>query len=140
MTVYSDDINRGFEILLNHLKNIGLYYRVLNIEPIDPVLKHPLFNSSHCGGIKFDFYLADVESNWQIVYTRRDLFDLVGSVSSDKIQMFYDVSYDDLINILFSLNEQKKKEEDDLIGEAISESQYRKIAKKMHYIERDEDT
>tara|TARA_R100001163_G_scaffold65695_1_gene64064 strand:+ start:5584 stop:6003 length:420 start_codon:yes stop_codon:yes gene_type:complete len=139
MTVYSDDINRGFEILLEHLKTIGLYYRILNIKPIDPLLKHPIFGDSHCGGVKFDFYLADIDSKWEIVYTRRDLFDLIGSVDG-KRQIFFDISYDDLINILFSLNEQKKKEEDDLLGEAISETQYRKIAKKMHYIERDEDT
>ena len=48
-------------------------------------------------------------------------------------QVLWGISYDDLVNILFSVYEELIKEEDKLLGQAIRESEYRKVAKKMHY-------
>ena len=60
-----------------------------------------------------------------IVYTRKDLFNVLTETSvSNKI--LWDISYDDLLNILFSVYEEIIKEEDKLLGQAIRESEYRK--------------
>jgi hypothetical protein len=39
----------------------------------------------------------------------------------------------DLINILYSVTQELRKEEEKLLKQAIRESEYRKAAKRMHY-------
>ena len=128
---YSDDINRGFEVVRTHLTNLGLWNRITEKKEIDPIRSHHIF-LDHYGGVEFNVHVNNIESKWHIVYTRRDLFNVLAETSvSNKI--LWDISYDDLLNILFSALQEIIKEEDKLLGQAIRESEYRKAAKKMHY-------
>jgi hypothetical protein len=128
---YSDDINRGFEVVKTHLTNLGLWNRITEKKEIDPIRTHPLF-LNHYGGVEFNVYVNNIESKWHIVYTRKDLFNILAETSTSN-KILWDVSYDDLLNILFSALQELIKEEDKLLGQAIRESEYRKAAKKMHY-------
>ncbi len=50
---YSDDINKGFEIVKKHLKDIGLWNRIYSRYEIDSLAEHHLFQN-HYGGVEFD--------------------------------------------------------------------------------------
>ena len=43
MNVYSDEINKGYEIIKRHLEDVGLANRIYNIKIIDPLLIHNTF-------------------------------------------------------------------------------------------------
>ena len=128
---YSDDINRGFEVVKTHLINQGLWNRISEKKELDPIRDHHIF-FDHYGGVEFTLHVKNIESKWSIVYTRRDLFNVLTETPVSN-QVLWGISYDDLLNILFSIYEELIKEEDKLLGQAIRESEYRKAAKKMHY-------
>jgi hypothetical protein len=139
MTLYSDDINRGYEILKEHLVKLGLYDRVQNKQAIDPLIEDQIFSNDHYGGIQFDYNLQNITGIFRMVYTRRDLFEIIVMVNGN-IQILRDFPYDDLVNLIHSLTLQKVKEEDKLLQNVVDINEYRKVAKKMHYIDLDEDT
>ena len=128
---YSDEINRGYEILKRHLIDVGLWNRISQKQEIDPLFSHPFFNDHH-GGVEFDLKMKDIDSRWHIVYTRKDLFNMLTETSISS-QSVWDIGYDDLINILYSVTQELRKEEEKLLKQAIRESEYRKAAKRMHY-------
>ena len=128
---YSDDINKGYEIVKKHLKDIGLWNRIYEKYSIDPLTEHHLFEN-HYGGVEFDVKIKDVDTRWHIVYTTKDLFNVLTETQNSN-QILWDFSYDDLIALLYAVVVELKKEEDRLLGKAIRESEYRKVAKRMHY-------
>jgi hypothetical protein len=56
------------------------------------------------------------------------------------MQLFNNVSGDDLLNIFFSITMEKRSEEDSLLASALDNRLYRKIAKRMHYREVADET
>ena len=128
---YSDEINRGYEILKRHLIDVGLWNRIEKKYEIDPLFSHPLFND-HFGGIEFDVKVKNIDSRWHIVYTKKDLF-IMFTETKVSSQSLWDIGYEDLLNILFSVTQELRKEEEKLLKKAIRESEYRKAAKRMHY-------
>jgi hypothetical protein len=128
---YSDDINRGYEVVKKHLLDLNLWNRIVNKKELDPIRDHHIF-FDHYGGVEFTLHVKQIQSKWSIVYTRRDLFNLLTETPVSN-QVLWGISYDDLLNILFSVFEELIKEENKLLAQAIRESEYRKAAKKMHY-------
>jgi hypothetical protein len=128
---YSDEINRGYEILKRHLIDVGLWNRIEKKYEIDPLFSHPLFND-HFGGIEFDVKVKKIDSRWHIVYTKKDLFNMFTETKVSS-RSLWDIGYEDLLNILFSVTQELRKEEEKLLKKAIRESEYRKAAKRMHY-------
>ena len=58
---YSDEINRGFEIVKRHLIDVGLWNRISQKQEIDPLFSHPFF-SDHYGGVEFDLKMKNIDS------------------------------------------------------------------------------
>ena len=131
MTAYSDDINKGYEVVLRHLNDIELVNRIYNLTAIDPLAEHHTF-ANHYGGISFNLDIRSIHSKWEIVYTYKDLFDIIGHTEQTE-EIFLDFSYSDLENILYALVQGIKAEEEALLKNAIDPNYYRKVAKRMHY-------
>ena len=66
MTAYSDDINKGYEVVLRHLNDIELVNRIYNLTAIDPLAEHHTF-ANHYGGISFNLDIRSIHSKWEIV-------------------------------------------------------------------------
>ena len=62
------------------------------------------------------------------------------AASVNSMQLFNNVSGDDLLNIFFSMAMEVKSDEDALLRSAVDDRLYRKIAKRMHYRELADET
>tara|TARA_R110000744_G_scaffold178506_1_gene297411 strand:+ start:94 stop:516 length:423 start_codon:yes stop_codon:yes gene_type:complete len=134
MNVYSDDINKGYEIIKRHLEDVGLANRIYNIQIIDPLLIHNTF-ADHYGGLCFGLDIRSVQSSWEIVYTYKDLFDIIAHTEKTE-EIFLDFNFSDLMSILFALVDGIKIEEENVLKHGLNETEYRKVAKRMHYNEK----
>jgi hypothetical protein len=143
MATASDEFNKGYNVIYSYLENTELLSRVKNIIELEADISPFLINNEeftdHFGGLTFECTVKDILSTWTITYNFNDLFDVFAS-SMNTMQLFNNVSGDDLLNIFYSITVEKRQEEDILLGSAVDNRLYRKIAKRMHYRERADET
>jgi len=143
MATASDEFNKGYNVVYSYLENTELLGRVNNIIEIESNASPFLINddefTNHFGGLSFECSVKDISSLWTVTYNFNDLFD-VFATSINTMQLFNNVSGDDLLNIFFSITMEKRNEEDSLLASALDNRLYRKIAKRMHYREVADET
>ena len=135
MEYAADDINIGYwEILMIINNENTLIDKLDKISEIQPQYEHPIFGS-HKGGVKFWCVLKSMPTVVEITANLNGNFDIY-TLTKKGSTTFSDENLDTLMNYLNIFYVNIIDDENKLLQNALDQTTYRKIAKRMHYREK----